>query len=171
MEQPLLSGIAVEPRGGDVYGHAVLVTNWRESDLRAGAENLFDELKNQWGWTGFSTEDLKRSQLMARIVALIYNWWSIFTRMGTGARHGEALMTRPLFQQAVVRRTRHANQTKLSILSIHAKARQAAQLLDRISECLCQLVQPAEQLAQFLRWREMLVRIFAEFGQFPLGEK
>jgi hypothetical protein len=27
--------------------------------------------------------DHKRSQLMARIVALIFNWWSIFTRMAT----------------------------------------------------------------------------------------
>jgi hypothetical protein len=33
---------------------------------------MFDELKNQWGWTGFSTQDLKRSQLMARLVALIF---------------------------------------------------------------------------------------------------
>ncbi len=66
---------------------------------RAGAENLLDELKNQWGWTGFSTQDLKRSQLMARIVALVYNWWSIFTRMGTGASHVEAITTRPLFQR------------------------------------------------------------------------
>jgi hypothetical protein len=179
-EQPLLSGITLEHRGGDLYEHAVLVTNWREADLlavaqmyrdRAGAENLFDELKNQWGWTGFSTQDLKRSQLMARIVALVYNWWSIFTRMGTGASHGEALTTRPLFQQAVVRRTKHANQTKLSISSIHAKARKAAKLLDRISEWLKQFIKPAEQLTQGRRWGEMLVRIFAEFGQFPLSEK
>jgi hypothetical protein len=134
-EQPLLSGITFEHLGGDLYEHTVLVRNWREPDLLevaqiyrdwAGAENLFDELKNQWGWEGFSTQDLKRSQLMARIVALVYNWWSIFYKERTGAIHGEALMTRPLLQQAVVRRTRHANQTKLSISSIHAKARKAA---------------------------------------------
>lgn len=84
--QPLLSGITLGHCGGDLFEHAVLVTNWREADLlavaqmyrdRAGTENLFDELKNQWGWTGFTTQDLKRSQLMARIAALIYNWWSI----------------------------------------------------------------------------------------------
>lgn len=178
--QPLLSGITLEHRGGEVYEHAVLVTNWREADLlavaqtyrdRAGAENLFDELKNQWGWTGFSTQDLKRSQLMARIVALIYNWWSIFTRMGTGVSHGEAITTRPLFQQAVVRRSRHANQTKLSISSIHAKARKAAMLLDRISEWLKQFVRPAEQLGGHPRWGEMLTQIFVEFGKFPLSEQ
>lgn len=105
--QLLLSGITLEHRGGEHYEHAVLVTNWREADLlavaqlyrdRAGAENLFDELKNQWGWTGFSTQDLKRSQLMARIVALIYNWWSIFYEDGNrrgswGGHHDEAAVS------------------------------------------------------------------------------
>jgi hypothetical protein len=69
--QPALPGLLVEHRGGERYEHPVLVTNWAERDLlavaqmyrdRAGAENLFDELKKQWGWTGFSTQDLKRSQ-------------------------------------------------------------------------------------------------------------
>jgi hypothetical protein len=27
---------------------------------RGDAENVFDELKNQWGWGGFTTQDLKR---------------------------------------------------------------------------------------------------------------
>ena len=79
MAQPTLPGLTLKHRGGDWYEHAVLVTNWVERDVlavaqiyrdRAGAENLFDELKNQWGWTGFTTQDLKRSQLMAWIVAL-----------------------------------------------------------------------------------------------------
>ena len=53
------------------------------------------------GWTGFSTQDLKRSQLMDRIVALVFNWWSIFTRIGTGDKHGEAITTRPLLMKGV----------------------------------------------------------------------
>ena len=150
-----LPGATIQHKGGEWYEYAVLATNWPERDLlalaqtyrdRAGAENWFDELKNQWGWTGFTTQDLKRSQLMARRVALIYNWWCIFTRRGTGETHGEAITTRPLFQQAIARRTRHANQTRLYISSIHAKARQAAHLLDRISTWLKLFVQPAEQL-------------------------
>lgn len=48
---------------------------------RADAENSFDELKNQWGWGGFTTHDLHRCQLSARAVALIYNWWSLFVRL------------------------------------------------------------------------------------------
>ena len=60
---------------------------------RSDAKNMFDELKNQWGWTGFSTHELKRSHLMARIVALLFNWSSIFTRIGAGDKHGEAITT------------------------------------------------------------------------------
>ena len=37
---------------------------------RATGENNFDELKNHWGWGGFTTRDLPRCRLMARIVAL-----------------------------------------------------------------------------------------------------
>ncbi|MBA4254107.1 transposase [Serpentinimonas maccroryi] len=41
---------------------------------RADAENAFDELKNQWGLGGFTTQDLKRCQTVARSCALIYIW-------------------------------------------------------------------------------------------------
>ena len=61
------------------YEYAVLVTNTDYEVLslgqlyrdRADAENVFDELKNQWGWGGFTTHDLHRCQLAARGVALI----------------------------------------------------------------------------------------------------
>lgn len=33
---------------------------------RADAENAFDELKNQWGWGGFTTRDMSRCQTAAR---------------------------------------------------------------------------------------------------------
>ena len=41
-------------------------------ELKASAARL-DELKNQWGWGGFTTHDLHRCQLSARRVTLIYN--------------------------------------------------------------------------------------------------
>jgi len=40
---------------------------------RVGAENSFDELKNQWGWCGFTSQYIERCQTRARAVALIYN--------------------------------------------------------------------------------------------------
>jgi len=49
---------------------------------RGDVENNFDELKNQWGWAGFTTQDRKRCQIMGRVIALVYNWWTIFMRLG-----------------------------------------------------------------------------------------
>ena len=47
------------------YEYAVLVTDLSEELLtlaqlyrdRADSENTFDELKNQWGWGGYTTQD------------------------------------------------------------------------------------------------------------------
>jgi hypothetical protein len=63
------------------YEYAVLVTDLPHAVLtlaqlyrdRADSENAFDELKNQWGWGGFTTQDIKRCRLSARGVALAYN--------------------------------------------------------------------------------------------------
>jgi hypothetical protein len=41
---------------------------------RADAENTYDELKNQWGWNGFTSRQLAPCRLMANLIALIYNW-------------------------------------------------------------------------------------------------
>jgi hypothetical protein len=167
-----LPGCAVQHKGGDWYEHAVLVTSWEEKELRAVAqayrdradtENMFDELKNQWGWTGFSTEDLKRSQLMARIVALIYNWWSLFMRLANQDQHGEAITTRPLFLQGIARHTRHAQQNHLSLSSLHAKARKVAHLLSSLGRWLKVFRTSAEQLARQARWPELLRHIFRRF--------
>lgn len=89
---------------------------------RAEAENVFDELKNQWGWAGFTTQDQGRCQILARIGALIYNWWSLFTRLAIPNRHTEATTTRPLLLHGVARQTKHGNQTTLTITSNHAHA-------------------------------------------------
>jgi hypothetical protein len=52
-------------------------------DCRACQVSGFDELKNQWVWGGFT---MHRSQLTARAVALIYNWWSWADRHGGSAQ-------------------------------------------------------------------------------------
>ncbi len=117
----------------------MLVTSWEEMDLgrltqeyrnRADAENMFDELKTPrlevGGWSGYTTQDLKRSQLMARLVGLVYNWWGIYTRMGTGGQHREAITTRPALADGVAERTEHAWEVKLEMTSLHGKAKKIA---------------------------------------------
>ena len=48
---------------------------------RCDCESGFDEPQRQWGWGGVITQDMHRSQVTARAVALVYNWWA-----GTYAR-------------------------------------------------------------------------------------
>jgi hypothetical protein len=49
------------------YPAVVLARLYRE---RADAENIYDELKNQWGWCGYTTQKLAPSRLMANLIAL-----------------------------------------------------------------------------------------------------
>ncbi|MFO1113294.1 MAG: hypothetical protein U1E38_05900 [Rhodospirillales bacterium] len=111
-----------------VFEYAVLVTSLADEVLRvaqlyrdrAAGENNFDELNNHWGWGGFTTRDLQRCRLMARIVALIYNCWSLFVRLADPNQHTEAITSRPLLLYGVGRQIRHANQTMITITSITA---------------------------------------------------
>lgn len=86
-----------------LWEYAVLVTNtdhtleamgqlYRD---RADCENGFDELKNQWGWGGYTTHDLERCNLSARAVALIYNWWGWYVRLAHPKARLEAVTSRP----------------------------------------------------------------------------
>jgi len=99
-----------------LWEYAVLVTN---SDYsleamgqlyrdRADCENGFDELKNQWGWGGYTTHDIERCNLSARAVALIYNGWSWYVRLAHPKARLEAITSRPLLLSGVARLTQHA---------------------------------------------------------------
>jgi hypothetical protein len=156
---------------GVLYEYAVLVTSLQDEVRtvaqhyrdRGDSENNFDELKNQWGWAGFTTHDRKRCQMMARITALIYNWWVIFMRLGIPDKHAEAITSRPLALHGIARQTRHSNQTTVEVTSTHAKARLIAQALTKVSGFLKRIRASAEQLTQTLRWRLILSAAFQQF--------
>lgn len=153
------------------YEYAVLITDLPDEILtlaqhyrdRADAENPFDELKNQWCWGGFTTQDIKRCQVMARHAALIYNWWSLFVRLAIPDKHAEAITSRPLLLHAVAKKTSHAGQIRVTITSTHAKADQIRQVLSKLTVFFSFLRTTAEQLNWKQRWRIILSRIFIKF--------
>jgi Transposase DDE domain group 1 len=170
--QAVLAGMAeLSKQGRELYEYAVLVTSLQEEVLsiaqlyrdRAEAENIFDELKNQWGWTGFTTRDLQRCQILARLVGLIYNWWSLYTRLAIPNRHTEAITSRPLLLHGIARQTRHANQSILTITSNHAQATATRQVLEAVSHFLQRVRHTAEQLPLLDRWRAVLRFIFRDW--------
>jgi hypothetical protein len=168
--QPLL-GFAEAEADKELWEYAALVTSLTDEILtlgqlyrdRADAENVFDELKNQWGWGGFTTQDLTRCRLLARIVALIYNWWSLFVRLADPDHHREAITTRPLLLSAIARRTQHAGQVTLTISSTHGMRDKARGAYVRIAGFLTGLRDNAEQLDPLEKWYRILSEALRHF--------
>jgi len=123
---------------------------------RADVENCFDELKNQWGWGGFTTKDMSRSQTMARLVALVYNWWSMFVGLVEPDKHAEAITSRPQLLHGVGRITQSGRQTTLTVTSTHQKAAQIQERQTWVGRFLAELRPIAEQLTQMDVWRLIL---------------
>ena len=148
----------------ELWEYAVLVTSLSSEILtigqlyrdRADCENTFDELKNHWGWAGFTTRDIKRCRLMACSVALIFNWWNLFVRLADPYHHREAITSRPLLLHAIGRQTSHAGRTTLTITSVHGEHYRARRALTRIAGFFADLRRTAEQLTAVERWYRIL---------------
>lgn len=156
------------------YEYAVLVTDlacdthaiaqlYRD---RGDAENAFDELKNQWGWGGYTTHDLKRCRLSAMTVALAYNWWSLFVRLAHPEARREAITSRPLLLSGIGRLTSHAGQAQLTITPMHGRAKQARTLLTAVSERLKAWKLTAEQLPIVSVWQRVCQFIVTQVTGF-----
>ena len=130
---------------------------------RADCENVFDELKNQWGWGGFTTSDIKRCRLMVGLVALFFNWWNLFVRLADPDHHREAITSRPLLLQAIGRQTSHAGRTTVTITSSHGEHRRARNALTRIAGFFSELRKTAEQLTPLERWYRILSEALKTF--------
>ena len=87
--QLALGFVEIDQARQEAWEYAVLVTSLTAEVLTIGqlyrdrgdSENNFDELKNQWGWGGYTTHDLTRCGILARTVALAANWWNLFVRL------------------------------------------------------------------------------------------
>jgi hypothetical protein len=147
-----------------VWEYAVLVSNAAYSVVaigqlyrdRADCENGFDELKNQWGWGGYTTQDIERCNLSAQAVALIYNWWSWYMRLANPQGRLEAITSRPLLLAAVGRMSEHAGQKRLLISLTHAAVDQVKALIANVREGLQHIRATAPQLPNGSRWRALI---------------
>src|SRR6201995_2749696 len=144
--QPLLGFAEVGP-DKQLWEYAALVTSLDSEILtlgqlyrdRADCENAFDELKNHWGWGGFTTQELKRCGLLAASVALIYNWWSLFVRLADPDHHREVITSRPLLLQAIARKPHHAGSTTLPVIRPHGEQQTAWRSYLRIARFFASL--------------------------------
>ena len=120
-------------------------------------------MKNQWGWGGFTTRDLKRRRLMAGCVALVFNWWICSsawqTQSSSRGDHQPAVAV-----PGIGRQTSHAGRTTVTVTSSHGEHERARTALTRIAGFFAQLRKTAEQFTALERWYQILTQALKEFS-------
>ncbi len=113
---------------------AVYITNlperynpWQIQQLyreRADTENVFDELKNQWGFSGFCAQSRATTELAARLLLMVYNLWVLFVRFIEPRKHTEAKRGRRWFLVIAARLVQSGRQKELQVSISGGWARQ-----------------------------------------------
>lgn len=159
------------PEDIKMYEYSVLVTDL-DDDLvtlfyhyrdRADCENNFDEMKNQWGWGGYTTRKIKSCQFMARMIALVYNWWNLFVRLAIPDKHHEAITSRPLLLTSIGRLTEHQRQKKMVITSTHGDIVKLKGAYTRLVCFFDELKAAAPQLTSSECWSRILAKAMEKF--------
>ena len=119
---------------------------------RADCENVLDELKNQWGLSGFTTADLKRCQVMARLTALVCNWWNVFVRIAEPTMHMEAITSRPELLQVIAMVITHSGKKVLRFCSHHENADHVKRAFGRLHKVFSRIASIAGQLDRSTVW-------------------
>ena len=168
---PQAKGVGWEPQASPWCGKiSVLVTSLDERSYpairmpafyrqRADAENSFDELKNQWGWAGFTSRKLKNCQLMANLVALFYNWWNLYLRFYDEEHHREAIRSRPMLMSGVARQIQSGGRRTIRVSNLYEKGEVIAQAITAISKELHRIRAITEQWTAIEKWSLILTRV------------
>lgn len=82
---------------------------------RADCENVFDELKNQWGFNGFSAKSKATTELAARLLLVVYNLWTLFVRFIIPEHHTEAKKGRRWFLVIAARLVESGRQKEIQV--------------------------------------------------------
>ena len=100
---------------------------------------------------------------MARLIALIYNWWTLFVRLIEPNYHLEAITSRPLLLHAVGTQIQHAGQKIIQVNSNHGEINKVQKALTDVSAFFKTLKPCAEQLTKIERMRRVISRAFKKF--------
>lgn len=126
---------------------------------RGDAENCFDELKNQWGWGGYTSRRLASCKLMANLVALFYNWWNLYLRFYDEDHHREAIRTRPMLMSGVGRQVQSGGQKTVKVSVLHEKGSHIAHAVTLTSNELQRIRAITERWSVGQRWALILTRV------------
>jgi len=84
------------------------------------SKNLPDKVRNVW--------------LMANLVAIFYNWWSIYTKFVDQEVAREAITSRPLLLNHVASKSTHQRMKKMTIYCSHSLKEKITKLLEGAKE-------------------------------------
>ena len=160
-----------DPENIKLFEYSVLVTSLDDGVItiidhyrdRADCENNFDEIKNQWGWGGYTTQDIKRCRLISRMVALAYNWWTVFVRLSNPNSHKESITSRPLLMSAIGKLTESGRQKKVTLTSQHTLMNKIREMQGRLCHFFDSIKMIATQLTSEDVWCRILTRAISHF--------
>ena len=119
---------------------------------RGDCENVLDELKNQWGLSGFTTQDILRSKVAARLTALICNWWNVFARIAEPTAHMEAITSRAELLYVMALLIVHGGKKVLRFCSHHENAPHVKRIFGRLHTVFSRIDSIAGQLDRPTVW-------------------
>lgn len=99
---------------------------------------------------------MHRSELTARVVALVYNSRSWYLRAANPQARREALTSRPLLLAAVGRAVDTGGQTQVYLTLMHAEVGTIKKMIANIQAALAYVRRAAEQLPKLNRWRALV---------------
>ena len=138
---------------------------------RGDAENVYDELKNQWGWGGYTSKRLGACRIAALLVAVVYNWWHMYVRMHDANRHREAITSRPALLGGTARLLKHSGQRTVRVSLQHDKSDVIEAGILKVSRFLHEFEAIAEEWTREQRWGVLLTYVLRRWlGGKWLGE-
>lgn len=178
-EQLELLPLEVVGEGEIVYEYAIYVTTLTcpagqiraHYNPRGDNENCYDELKNQWGWGGFTLRDLPRSELMARFIALVYNWWSVYAKFVDPEVAREAVTSRPMYLMHAAKVHTHQSIRTLVVFCVHSQADRIRERLEQAAKRLKKWIRSAtaEQLRKTSVWACVIAHILRHHQTIGAG--
>ena len=76
---------------------------------------MFDELKNQWGFSGFCAKSRATTELADRLLLMVYNLWTLFVRFIVPHKHTGAKRGRRWFLLIAARLVQSGRQKEVQV--------------------------------------------------------
>ena len=106
---------------------------------------------------------------LARLIAIVANWWNVFCRLAEGGRHMEAVTSRPMLMGVVGRIVESGRKRYMHLTSTHAEASGIRESLERIGAFLGAISATAPLLGFNRTWTLVLRVAFRKWlGGRPL---